>query len=405
MNTVLSRSKQIIQTRKCLANNIICSRLFSKEPVETKKLFTPGPLGISEATKQSMMRDIGSRESEFIEIIKNIRNKLVSLAGSTVDKYTCVPIQGSGTFAIEAFFSTIVPKSNAKVLILENGAYGKRQETICKILEIPYKTLSFETGTPITITEVKRELDNDEYTHVTIVHCETSAGVLNPIDTVGQLVKDKNPDCIYFVDAMSSFGAVPLNVDELKIDYMVSSSNKCLEGSPGFAYVIAKRNHLESCKGQARSLVMDLVDQYEGLEKDGQFRFTPPTHSILAFNQALLEHSKEGGVQSRAKRYHDNNIIIRKKMEQMGFKESVKPEYSSYIISSFQYPQHPNFSFPVFYEKLNNRGQVIYPGKLLNQDCFRLGNIGHLYTEDMEHLAKCIEEVLEEMNIAIPLKE
>ncbi|CAF1232334.1 unnamed protein product [Rotaria sp. Silwood1] len=358
------------------------------------KLFTPGPLTTSLTVKQSMLHDLGSRDTVFLNIIAYIRENLIKLADASPDEYIAVLLQGSGTYAVEATFSTSVPQQGAKVLIIENGAYGQRMIKICRILNIPHDILSFHETERVQIDQVANKLKSNTYTHVAIIHCETSSGILNPIEDIGQLVYDHGTtkgSTVYIVDSMSGFGAIPVSLRNGHITYIISSANKCIEGIPGFAFVICKRKHLLTCQGQARSLVLDLYDQYTYMEQSKQFRFTPPTHAILAFKRALDELEQEGGVEGRAKRYQANNKVIREKMHALGFVELIKAEYQTYIITSYYYPPAP-FQFQTFYNKLSNKHQLIYPGKTTETDCFRIGNIGRLFENDMETLAKCIEE-------------
>ncbi|XP_072023901.1 2-aminoethylphosphonate--pyruvate transaminase-like [Amphiura filiformis] len=374
--------------------------------MKEKKLFTPGPLGVSLSTKQAMLRDLGSRDTEFIHMVKYIREQLVQLAGVSLDDYTCVPIQGSGSFAVEAVLTTSIPCNNGKLLLLENGAYGKRMGQIADVLGVDYKVVSFPETSQVCIEMVQKLLQEDNsWTNVAIVHCETSSGVINPVEEVGKLVKEYVPDAFYIVDAMSSFGAIPLNLDTIHADFMVSSANKCLEGVPGFSYAIAKKTSLQKCKGWSRSLCLDLVAQWEGLEKTGQFRFTPPTHAMLAFNQALMELHKEGGITGRSKRYQENRRVLQEGMKAMGFKELLDDSHKGYIITSYYYPDQEKFDFKEFYTKLQSKGQVIYPGKVTKANCFRIGNIGHLFPEDMRLLLTCIREVCYEMGITLPLEK
>ncbi|XP_056021065.1 2-aminoethylphosphonate--pyruvate transaminase-like isoform X4 [Ostrea edulis] len=318
--------------------------------------------------------------------------------------YTAVPVQGSGTFAVEAVFHTAVPKSYGKVLVLENGAYGKRMGKICEVLKIPYHMEGFAEDSKVTVERVEQILRNDpSFSMVAIVHCETSSGVINPVVEVGQSIKKIKPDCVYFVDAMSSFGAVPLDLESGNIDFLVSSVNKCLQGIPGFSYAIAKIEQLLQCKGNSRSLSLDLHDQYDGLEKTGQFRFTPPTHCMLAFCQAIKEFEEEGGVVGRSKRYRENRRILQEGMNKLGFEEFLSPDHDGYIITSYKFPKDPNFDFKTFYSKLNEKDLVIYPGKVLNADCFRIGTIGQLFPEDFHKLLACIEDVCKDMNIKLPV--
>ncbi|CAF1467074.1 unnamed protein product [Rotaria magnacalcarata] len=369
------------------------------------KLFTPGPLTTSLTVKEAMLHDLGSRDTIFLNIIAHIRGKLLELADVSADEHAAVLVQGSGTYAVEATFSTTIPHQGAKVLIIENGAYGQRMTKICRILNIPHDVISFHETERVQVDLVANKLQSNHYTHVAIIHCETSSGILNPIEEIGQLVYDHGTtkgSTVYIVDSMSAFGAIPVSLRNGHITYIISSANKCVEGVPGFAFVIGKKQHLLTCQGQARSLVLDLYDQYTYMEQSKQFRFTPPTHTILAFKRALDELDQEGGVHGRAKRYEANNKLIREKMKTLGFIELIKPEYQTYIITSYYYPSAP-FNFQTFYNKLSEKHQLIYPGKTTETDCFRIGNIGRLFENDMATLAECIKEVCEEMNIELPL--
>ena len=224
--------------------------------------------------------------------------------------------------------------------------------------------------------------------------------MINPVREIGEIVKDFNR--IYFVDAMSSFGGMPLNLLDCRIDYLVSSANKCLEGIPGFAFVLAQREALLATAGFARSVSLDVLAQWKGLEADGQFRFTPPTHALLAFHQALRELEAEGGVEGRAARYRTNFEVLSQGMRELGFEGYLRPEDRGYIISSFRYPRHPKFDFGVFYARLSDKGFVIYPGKVSKADCFRIGCIGHIFPENMRGLLGAIRQTLAEMGVEIP---
>jgi 2-aminoethylphosphonate-pyruvate transaminase len=366
-----------------------------------KALFTPGPLTTSATVKQAMLRDLGSRDTEFIEVIKDVRQRLVRL-GAASDEYTAVLIQGSGTYGIEATLSSVIPP-DGKLLILINGAYGHRMLKIAGIHRIHCESLIFTENTQPDVSALESALKNDPaISHVAVVHCETTTGIINPIDVYGEIVKGYH--CTYIVDAMSSFGAYPVDLKACGIDYLISSSNKCIEGVPGFSFVLARTESLMAARGFARTLSLDLFAQWEGLEGDGQFRFTPPTHAILAFRQALLELGLEGGVSARAKRYHENYKIALSAMQAMGFKPYLDESLRGYIITSFYYPDHPNFNFKEFYERLSDKGHVIYPGKLTNADCFRIGHIGRLGPGDVASLMAAVAETLNEMDIRIPVE-
>ena len=370
-------------------------------PWKDKALFTPGPLTTSATVKQAMLRDLGSRDNEFIAVIKDVRQRLVRL-GTNSDEYTAVLIQGSGTYGIEATLSSVIPP-DGKLLILINGAYGHRMLKIAGIHRIHCESLIFTENRQPDVSALESALKNDPaISHVAVVHCETTTGIINPIDVYGEIVKRYRRT--YIVDAMSSFGAYPVDLKACGIDYLISSSNKCIEGVPGFSFVLARTESLMAARGFARTLSLDLFAQWEGLEADGQFRFTPPTHAILAFREALLELEQEGGVLARGERYHKNYEIALSAMQTMGFKPYLDQSLRGYIITSFYYPNHPNFNFKEFYERLSDKGHVIYPGKLTNADCFRIGHIGRLGPGDVTSLMAAVAETLNEMDIHMLVK-
>lgn len=342
--------------------------------------------------KQAMLRDFGSRDSNFIEIVSEIRREILELGEADSDSYTVIPMQGSGTFAIEAVFSSTVPPGG-KVLIARNGAYGNRMAAICELLRIDHVLAAFPEDQIVDPTVTARYLEEDpDITHVAVVHCETTTGIINPVEELGEVVRAAGRS--YFVDAMSSFGAVPLNLTKSHIHYLVSSANKCIEGVPGFAFVIARRQAIEATQGYARSLSFDLLSQLQGLENNGQFRFTPPTHVLLAFRQALRELRDEGGVAGRAQRYRNNHEILIQGMRRLGFHEYLDPALQSYIITSFRYPENESFDFDQFYDRLNAQGHTIYPGKVSDADCFRIGTIGRIFPQDIENLLLAIDDVM-----------
>jgi 2-aminoethylphosphonate-pyruvate transaminase len=364
-----------------------------------KLLFTPGPLTTSPSVKQAMLRDLGSRDSEFIRVVREVREKLLAVGQASSAEYTTIPMQGSGTFGLEAVVSSTVPP-DGRVGVIINGAYGKRVAGIATALGIATTCIECPENAKPDLEEIRRVLGNEPgITNVFVVHCETTTGIINPVGEIGAIVADAGAK--YIVDAMSSFGAVPLNLAECGIDYLVSSANKCIEGVPGFSFVIAKLASLKETEGYARSVSLDLFSQWKGLEKNGQFRFTPPTHSLLAFRQALEELEKEGGVEGRAARYSANHEILVNGMREMGFSEYLSPEDRGYIITSFHYPDDQKFSFDEFYESLNEKNFVIYPGKVSDADCFRIGSIGRIFESDVHRLLEAIRETVSEMNIRL----
>lgn len=369
---------------------------------KSKRLFTPGPLTTSSTVKEAMLVDMGSRDEEFIAIVRDIRRQLLALGGvSQAQGYEAVLLQGSGTFGIESVLSSAIPPQG-KLLVLVNGAYGERMVQIAARHQIPTEVLRWAENQITDPAAVQAKLAQDPaITHVAIVHCETTTGVLNPVELIGKHIHSAGRT--FFVDAMSSFGAIPLSLIEAQIDYLVSSANKCIEGVPGFSFALVRREKLEACKGQARTVSLDLFEQWRGLEANGQFRFTPPTHTLLAFAQALRELDAEGGVAGRAKRYQANHAALMAGMTAMGFKVYLSPEHQSWIISAFHYPKDPAFQFEDFYRRLAARGMVIYPGKLGQVACFRIGNIGRLTATDIQELLEAVAAVLKFMNVTVPV--
>ena len=364
------------------------------ESWKDKALFTPGPLTTSPSVKQAMLHDMGSRDAAFIETIRTIRAALLDLAGVSGNAYTAVLLQGSGTFGLEAVVNTAV--TGGKLLVGVNGAYGRRMVKIAEMAGIPVSTVEVPENEALREDDFAQALAADPaITHVSICHCETTSGVLNPVQAIGHTVYGLSR--VFIVDAMSSFGAVPFNQEECHIDYLISSANKCIEGVPGFCFVVARLESLLACEGRSRSLCLDLVDQYRGLEGNGQFRFTPPTHALLAFRQALRELEAEGGPKARGERYRANQTILVEGMRALGFEEYLAPALQSGIITSFLCPEDPKFDFETFYSLLSAEGKVIYPGKVGNADCFRIGTIGRLFASDIRDLLSAIWRIKTEM--------
>ena len=362
-----------------------------------KALHTPGPLTTSATVKQAMLRDLGSRDSEFIALVAHIRRSLLALGKVDRRGYEAILLQGSGTFGIEAVLASVTPP-NGHWLVLVNGAYGHRMVAINKTLGIRTTALECAEDEVVSPDAVAAALAREPtISHVAAVHCETTTGIFNPIEAIGAVVREAGK--VYFVDAMSSFGAVPLNLAAAGVDYLVSSANKCIEGVPGFSFTLARKDALLATEGYARSVSLDLLAQWRGLESNGQFRFTPPTHALIAFAQALDELAAEGGVEGHAARYQRNFAMLSEGMRELGFREYLRPELQGYIINSYHYPRHPEFDFEAFYNRLNERGYVIYPGKLSQAECFRIGTIGRLFESDMWNLLAAIRETLRDLRI------
>lgn len=368
-----------------------------------KLLFTPGPLTTSLTVKQAMLHDAGSRDPQFVALVRSIRERLLQLGGVSREVgYEAILMQGSGTFGVESVISSVLSR-DGKLFVIINGAYGERIATMAARHNIATIILRSDENQLPDLAAIDRTLSTDAaITHIVAVHCETTAGILNPVERIGEIVKRHKRE--FIVDAMSSFGAIPLNLAAAGIDYLISSANKCIEGVPGFAFVLARREALLQIAGRARTLSLDLLAQWQGLEKDGQFRFTPPTHALLAFDQALQELEAEGGGAGRGRRYAENHRILLEGMKALGFRPYLAPEVQSYIITTFHYPADAKFVFADFYQRLFDKGFIIYPGKLTKLDCFRIGNIGRIDGKDIRALLADVAAVLQEMGLPVPLK-
>jgi 2-aminoethylphosphonate-pyruvate transaminase len=349
-------------------------RMPAKKPIVARSetgdplLLTPGPLTTSRTVKQAM-----------------------------------VPIQGSGTFAVEAMLTSLVP-AKGKVLVLVNGAYGHRAK---KILDIAKrKAIVYETpeDTPPDLSVVERILKRTpSISHVFAVHCETTSGIVNPVGEIGALAKRHGKS--FLVDSMSAFGALPLDVDAAQVDAVAASSNKCIEGVPGLGFVLCRKSLLLATKGNATTLVLDIHDQWANFEKTGQYRFTPPIQVIVAFHRALTEFFAEGGQPGRGNRYRSNANVLIEGMRKLGFRTLLPDNLQAPIIVTFHMPTDKRFAFQRFYDALKDRGYVIYPGKLTVANSFRIGCIGRLYPEHMRGAVRAVREVLAEMGIDLTGKK
>ncbi len=359
-------------------------------------LLTPGPLTTSKRVKEVMVHDWGSRDAAFLKINKEVLERLPEIIHGK-GTFVTVPMQGSGTFAVEAMLTTFVPRSG-KVLLIINGAYGHRAKRILDIAGRATVVAETPEDTPPDLAKIDALLAADKaITHVFVVHCETTSGILNPVKEICALSERHGRRTL--VDAMSAFGAIALDSRTIRFDAVAASSNKCIEGVPGLGFVLCRQSALDETKGNATTLVLDLHDQALNLAKTGQYRFTPPIHVIVSFHRALEEFFAEGGQPGRGGRYVANGEILSKGMQALGFKPLLPAPLQAPIIYTFHMPKNPNFDFQRFYDALKDRGYVIYPGKLTVADSFRIGCIGRLYPDDMRTFLEVVTDVLKDMNV------
>jgi len=372
------------------------SHAVSLSPSGDPWLLTPGPLTTSLEVKQAALHDYGSRDGHFIAVNRRVREALVDIAGGR-GSHVCVPLQGSGTFVVEAMLGGFVPR-DGKLLILVNGAYGHRMARICRVIGREAATLETPEDVPNDPEALDRALAADPgISHVAAVLCETTSGILNPVAALAETTARHGRG--FLIDAMSAFGALPLDAREIPFDAVVASSNKCLEGTPGLGFCIARSEALAKTEGNSHSLSLDLHDQYVAMEKNGQWRFTPPVHTILAFDQALKEFAAEGGVAGRGGRYRENCRLLIDGMRRLGFQPLLPDELQAPIIVTFHMPADPRFQFEAFYDGLRERGYVIYPGKLTVAESFRIGCIGRLGASEIRGALAAVEDLLGDMGV------
>ncbi|AFT85656.1 2-aminoethylphosphonate--pyruvate transaminase [Paraburkholderia phenoliruptrix] len=360
-------------------------------------LLTPGPLTTALSTKEAMLRDWGSWDGDFRAMTAQLRSSLLDIAGNEAGEYDCVPLQGSGTYCVEAMLGSLVPR-DGHALVLANGAYGKRIATTLGYLGRAQTVLDKGDYLPPRAAEVERMLDADpSITHVVAVHCETSSGILNPIEEIAEVAAAKGRKLL--IDSMSAFGALPLDVRDIACEAFVSSANKCIEGVPGFGFVIARKRALHDARGRSHSLALDVHDQWDVMNRTGQWRFTPPTHAVAAFMEALRLYRQEGGQPARLARYANNRDVLVAGMRELGFEPLLSARWRSPIIVTFFSPAHPSFSFERFYELMKEQGFIIYPGKLTVVESFRIGCIGRVDEHVMRRVVNACASSLQAMGV------
>ncbi len=359
-------------------------------------LLTPGPLTTSLQTKAAMLRDWGSWDSNFNAVTARVRERLLAIVNGA-PTHVCVPMQGSGTFSIEAAVNTLVPR-NGHVLVLVNGAYGQRMARLTAMMGRKLSTFETADGVPTTAGDVARALDADpSITHVGLIHCETSTGILNPLQEIASVVAARGKSLI--VDAMSSFGALPIDAARIPFDALIAASGKCVEGPPGMGFVFVRKSVLETCAGNSTSLSLDLHDQWTYMEKTTQWRYTPPTHIVIALDAALEQYRQAGGQPTRLARYTANYETLIAGMKEMGFTAFLDPKIQAPIIVTFHAPADARYAFKAFYDKVRDKGFVLYPGKLTQVETFRVGCIGAIGPDEMRHAVNAVRDALRELGI------
>jgi len=360
-------------------------------------LLTPGPLTTSREVKEAMLFDKSPNSPAMVEMVKGIRDYIVELAGGA-ESYACVPIQGSATYAIEATFHTLADRETSHVLIVENGFYGMRLYEVISAIGFKVTRLQLPMVPPVSAEDITRALDADpSITHVALCHCDTGTGILNPLEPVAAVCRERGVKLM--VDAIASFGGFEIDAEALGVEAVMISPNKCFESVPGIAFVLARRDSLEAAKGRSPSYVLDLHSQYMFMEEKGWFRTTYPTHVVLALGTAIERHKKEGGIASRQARYRANWKRLVDGLRQRGFATFMPDEYASPIIATFHDPDDPNYDFPTFYEAMERRGFVIFPGRLTSANTFRIGTMGDLTDGDVSLIIDAVVDSMAELGV------
>jgi 2-aminoethylphosphonate-pyruvate transaminase len=359
-------------------------------------LLTPGPLTTTLRTKLAMLKDWGSWDADFNAVTMRLRRRLLDIVHGQ-DSHVVVPLQGSGTFSVEAAVATVVPR-DGHVLVLDNGAYCKRAAKLTQMMGRKASSLVFAEDAAVSPAALDARLEQDRsISHVVLIHCETGTGVLNPLAEVAAVCERHGKGLI--VDAMSSFGALPIDARRMRFDALVAASGKCLEGVPGMGFVFLRKAILDRCAGNSQSLAMDLHDQYQYMEKTTQWRFTPPTHVMVALAEAVEQFVEEGGQPARLARYQDNGRTLIDGLTAIGLKPFLKPELQAPIIVTWHAPAHPAYDFKRFYAAAKQRGFILYPGKLTEVETFRVGCIGAIGHNEMQQAVNAVAETLREMGI------
>jgi len=364
-------------------------------------LLTPGPLTTSLATRTAMLRDWGSWDTSFNAVTARVRERLTAIINGR-DTHVCVPLQGSGTFAVEGAVNTLVPR-DGHVLVLINGAYGKRMARLTEMMGRRLSTFETADDVPTTAADVARALDADaSISHVGLIHCETSTGILNPLPDIADVVARRGRSLI--VDAMSSFGAIAIDAKTTPFDALIAASGKCIEGPPGMGFAFVRKTVLEQCAGRSTSLALDLYDQWTYMERTTQWRYTPPTHVVVAVDAALEQYITAGGQPARYRRYAANCQTLISGMTEMGFKVFLDARIQAPIIVTFHAPADPKYAFKPFYDEVRRRGFILYPGKLTQLETFRVGCIGAIGPEEMSHAVNAVRDSLRTLGISTASK-
>ncbi len=356
-------------------------------------LLNPGPATTTDTVKQAMVvPDICPREKEFGKVMEEVSKGLVRIAANE-ESYTAVLFGGSGTAGVEAVLTSVGTIGNS-ILVVNNGAYGARMCQICEAYEIPYTEWKDSPMKELDFERLEQYLEehHSEHAYIAMIHSETTTGIVNDIGRVGEMAKKYGLELI--VDAMSSFAGIPIDMEKMNVTYLVSSSNKNIQGMAGVTFVICRKDALLSLKGtKPRNFYLNLYAQYEYFQKEYQMRFTPPVQTLYALRQAIAELEEET-LEGRYARYRENWETLDRGLERLGFVRPLPANVQGPIITTVLEPEDESFSFEEMHDYLYARGFTIYPGKIGEQKTFRIANIGAIDKQDIEAFLACLEEYL-----------
>ncbi|MFA5142287.1 MAG: 2-aminoethylphosphonate--pyruvate transaminase [Candidatus Woesearchaeota archaeon] len=365
-------------------------------------LLNPGPATTSDSVKMAqVVPDICPREKEFGELISFVRSHLLKVVNANPEHYSCVLFGGSGTLGVEAVISSVVPLSG-KLLIINNGSYGQRQKEIAEVYSIPFYDWKIDSRELPNLDELAKLIDSEKFTHLSFVHHETTTGLLNPFEQIVSLAKSRGLDVI--ADTVSSYAGVPIDLSAVPADFIVSTSNKCIQGMAGITFVIGRKDKIEQSKFIKRALYVNLYEQYLYMDKQNQFRFTPPVQTLYALKQAIIEFFKEGGIENRYARYSKNWEVLIKGLEKLNLQWLLPKWFQSKILVSVDYPNSPYFDFNKLHDRLYEKGFTIYPGKIGEYNTFRISTLGDISSKDISNFLSELEKVLSEMNVLQTMK-
>jgi len=372
------------------------------QPVKRNVLLNPGPATTSDAVKYAqVVPDICPREQEFVDIMTAVRHDLVKVVHGDPDKYSAVIFTGSGTIIQDVLVNSLVPEGK-KICVVNNGAYAARMAEIAGYYHIPCVNLEFST-TGLPDPEVVREaLEKDkEIAVVAAVHHETGTGVLNPIKEIGQIAHDNG--CVFMVDTISTYGLMPIDIEEQNIDFLMSSAQKGLAAMTGASWTVGNIEEIVKSKDYpTRSYYCNLFMQHDFLDRVGEMHFTPPVQTIYALQQAIKEYFEEGE-QVRWQRLTQCWEAIHSGLKEMGLETVIDKEIQGHLVVTVKAPEGGKFDFIKLHDYCYERGFTIYPGKMFGLQTFRLCNLGLITAKDIEDFFVVAKEAFREMGVTLPV--